>query len=132
MSLWTQRLIGCGLALFCLVLLGADYTKKTPKQIAEEVKAGKAVLLDVREKDEWDEAHFAKAQHLPMSGLKNPKFLEEKKDLFPEGKTVYLHCKSGGRCLKVAKDLEKKGIKTQAVKTSFEELKGSFEVAGKP
>jgi rhodanese-related sulfurtransferase len=46
--------------------------------------------------------------------------------LFPEGKKVYLHCKSGIRCLKAANLLEKQGIKTEAIKAPFDDLKKAF------
>ena len=51
----------------------------------------------------------------------------QKGGLFPEGKKVYLHCKAGVRCLKPAKLSEKQGIKTEAVKAPFEELKKAFD-----
>lgn len=115
-----------GLLSLVGMVIAADYAKKTPDQIAEEVKAGKAVLLDVREQTEWDEGHISQAKSLPLSTIQKSKDKLDKSDLFPEGTKVYLHCKAGIRCLKAANLLEKQGIKTEAIKAPIEDLKKAF------
>lgn len=57
----------------------------------EWVKAGKAVLIDVREPDEWIKEHVPEAHLVPLSGF-NP-------DDFPKDheKIAVFHCRSGGR-----------------------------------
>ena len=47
----------------------AEYTKLTPAQILAEVKAGKAVIVDVREEPEWEEGHLKQALWVPLSSL---------------------------------------------------------------
>lgn len=115
-----------GLLSLVGMTIAADYAKKTPDQIAADVKAGKAVILDVREQTEWDEGHLAQAKSLPLSTIQESKGKLPKDDFFPEGKKVYLHCKSGIRCLKAANLLEKQGIKTEAIKAPFDDLKKAF------
>lgn len=51
------------------------------------------VLLDVREDDEWQAGHAAKAVHIPLGEL--PSRVAELADL-PDG-PVYVVCRSGGR-----------------------------------
>lgn len=116
-----------GLLSLVGMTIAADYAKKTPDQIAAEVKAGKAVILDVREQTEWEEGHIAQAKSLPLSTIQESKGKLDKGDLFPEGKKVYLHCKAGIRCLKAANLLEKQGIKTEAIKAPLDDLKKAFE-----
>jgi rhodanese-related sulfurtransferase len=48
-----------------------------------------AVLLDVREDDEWQAGHAPDAVHIPMRQL-TP-------DSLPTGRTVYCICRSGNR-----------------------------------
>jgi rhodanese-related sulfurtransferase len=45
-----------------------DVAQITPAEAADAVSSG-AVLLDVREDDEWQAGHVAGALHLPLSAL---------------------------------------------------------------
>jgi rhodanese-related sulfurtransferase len=53
-----------------------------------------AVLLDVREDDEWRQGHAAGARHIPMGQV--PARVAE---IDPQAK-LYVICKAGGRSLK--------------------------------
>ena len=66
-------------------------TKLTPKDTADRVKAGKAVLVDIREPDEYAREHIPGAISLPVSAL-------DRADLTLEaGQQAIFHCKSGMR-----------------------------------
>ncbi len=73
---------------------------------AAERPAG-AVLLDVREDDEWAEAHAPDAVHIPMGRL-TP-------DTLPEGRPVYCICRSGNRSARVVDVLTAAGIDARNV-----------------
>ena len=62
-----------------------------------------AVLLDVREDDEWNRGHAADARHIPMGEV--PARLNE---IDPRAK-LYVICKAGGRSQKVAQFLAGNG-----------------------
>jgi rhodanese-related sulfurtransferase len=62
-----------------------------------------AMLLDVREDDEWARGHAAGARHIPMGEV--PNRLEE---IDPQA-TLYVVCKVGGRSAKVAEYLARNG-----------------------
>ena len=62
-----------------------------------------AVLLDVREDDEWQRGHAADARHIPMGEV--PARLNE---IDPQA-TLYVICKAGGRSQKVAQFLAGNG-----------------------
>lgn len=62
-----------------------------------------AVLLDVREDDEWQRGHAADARHIPMGEV--PARLNE---IDPRA-TLYVVCKVGGRSQKVAEFLAGNG-----------------------
>lgn len=112
----------------------AEYTKLTPAQIQAEVQAGKAVLVDVREEVEWEDGHLKLAKSVPLSSLEG---VDAKgraaatKDL-PRDKVVFLHCKSGVRCMKAANILEKDGLKVYAVKTPYPTMEKTFGKAATP
>ena len=62
-----------------------------------------AVLLDVREDDEWGRGHAAGAQHIPMGEV--PNRLEE---IDPTAR-LYVICRAGGRSARVAQYLARNG-----------------------
>ena len=45
------------------------YTQDSHEQIRAQVDAGQAVLLDVREPEEWDATHLKQAKSVPLSAL---------------------------------------------------------------
>ena len=61
-------------------------------QINDWRDAGEAVLIDVREQNEWDEAHIPGALLMPLSTF-DPAQIPD-----PRGKHLVFHCRSGRRC----------------------------------
>jgi phage shock protein E len=110
----------------------ADHTKDTPDEVKKAVAEGKAVLLDVREKAEWQRGHLKDAKHLPLSALKGDPKAEDVAKVAPRGKIVYCHCASGARCLKAADALHKLGFDARALKPGYADLlKAGFAPASK-
>lgn len=62
-----------------------------------------AVLLDVREDDEWQRGHAPGAQHIPMGDV--PARMHE---IDPD-KELFVICRSGGRSHRVAMYLQRNG-----------------------
>jgi rhodanese-related sulfurtransferase len=62
-----------------------------------------AVLLDVREDDEWLRGHAPSARHIPMGEV--PARLDE----IDSSATLYVVCKAGGRSARVAQFLADNG-----------------------
>ncbi len=69
------------------------------------IKSGKAVLIDVREPDEWIKEHVPEAHLVPLSGF-NP-------DDFPKDhdKIAVFHCRSGGRTEAAAPQILRTGFR---------------------
>ncbi|WP_058235795.1 rhodanese-like domain-containing protein [Devriesea agamarum] len=86
-----------------------------------DIPAG-ALLVDVRESDEWDAGHAPNAQHLPASEL-----LARYGEL-PEDGPVYLVCRSGGRSSKAAIWLNQNGYEAINVRGGM----GAWAEAGLP
>lgn len=72
-------------------------------QAAEAMDVDTHVLLDVREQDEWDEAHVEGAVHIPMSEL-----MDRLGELSTD-KPLHIICHSGGRSLYAAEYLSQAG-----------------------
>src|SRR5436190_12582789 len=79
----------------------------SPKEAATKSQSGEAVIVDVREKDEWDEAHIPNATHLSRGTIELD--IEEKvPDL---NALIVCHCGGGGRSALAADSLQKMGYK---------------------
>src|SRR6266699_2176225 len=92
------------LALFSLPLTALaqqplTHTKDSLETVKENLQAGKAVIVDVREQSEWDAGHLKGAMLIPQSKLKTESQLPELLKGLPKDKIIYTHCKAGGRAL---------------------------------
>ncbi|MBY0512513.1 MAG: rhodanese-like domain-containing protein [Gemmataceae bacterium] len=109
----------------------ADHTTDTTDVVKKALADDKAVLLDVREKSEWDDGHLKDAKLLPLSTLKGGAKAEDVAKVVPKDKVVYLHCGSGVRCLKAADELKKLGYDVRPLKPGYADLlKAGFAPAG--
>jgi sulfur-carrier protein adenylyltransferase/sulfurtransferase len=71
----------------------------------EEIASGDALLIDVREPHEWDEAHLAEAEHVPQGEL-----LDRIDELAPDtGQRVLLYCRTDNRSSRAADALQSLG-----------------------
>ena len=92
--------------------LVADAKKKiteiSPTDAASKAKSScDAMIVDVREKDEFDESHIPDAVHMSRGMLELE--VEEK---FPDRNTrIICHCGGGGRSALAAESLQKMGYK---------------------
>ena len=64
----------------------------SPEQIKAWYDEGSAVIIDVREQNEWDEAHIPGATLIPLSTF------EPSAVPYPGDKHLVFHCRSGRRC----------------------------------
>jgi rhodanese-related sulfurtransferase len=124
------------LFLAALALQEIDHTKDSLDTVKAALAKKEAVLVDVREKSEWDQGHLEGALFVPLSWLKaeskTDKFAEEAAEKLPAKKVIYLHCRSGGRVLPAAGILKKAGYDVRPLKAGFDDLKDAgFPVAPK-
>jgi rhodanese-related sulfurtransferase len=73
-----------------------------PGRAAELLQRGEAVLLDVREPQEWVAGHAPQAAHLPLGLLTL--------EAVPRGRPVIAVCRSGNRSGKAADALAAAGV----------------------
>lgn len=112
------------------VASAADHTTDSLGTVKKNVAGGKAVLVDVREAQEWQDGHLKAAKHLALSDLKAGVPADQLKKTLPPGKVVYLHCASGGRCKTAADILKKQGYDARPLKDGYGKLiEAGFEKA---
>lgn len=68
----------------------------SPARAAEMLRAGDALLVDVREADERARAHIPGSAHLPLSRLAEAELAVQ------QGRPVIFHCASGARTAQAA------------------------------
>src|SRR2546423_13297553 len=84
-----------------------NITEISPQDAAAKLKSGEAVIVDVRDKDEWDEGHIPGAMHLSRGTIELD--IEEK---VPDTDAMIIcHCGGGGRGALATESLQKMGFK---------------------
>ena len=111
--------IACSLATQAMA---AEHTKDSLDTVKTAVAAKQAVIIDVREPQEWDQGHVVGAALLPLSELEKGLSQAELAKIIPRDKTVYLHCLAGGRCLDAADILTRQGFDVRALKPGYPAL----------
>ena len=107
-----------------------QHTKDSLDTVKENLKAGKAVLLDVREQKEWDAGHLKAARLVPQSKLKMETELAELIKTLSKDKVIYTHCRGGNRALSCGEILKKHGFDVRPLKVGYEKLvEAGFEKA---
>lgn len=71
----------------------AKHTKDSLKTIQKNIKdKKKAVLIDVREKREWDGGHLEQATLVSMSDIKDSKKIKDVLKKLPKDKKTIVYC----------------------------------------
>jgi rhodanese-related sulfurtransferase len=79
----------------------------SPQDAASALKRGEAVLIDVRDPDEWQEGHIPDAKNFSR-GTVELEIEEEAPDL---STPIITHCGGGGRSALAAESLQRMGYK---------------------
>src|SRR5438046_10692884 len=70
-----------------------NITEISPQDAAAKLKSGEAVMIDVRDKDEWEEGHIPGATHLSRGTVE----LDIGEKVPDPTATIICHCAGGGR-----------------------------------
>jgi len=104
-----------------LGLMAAQHTQESLSQIKENIDSGKAVLVDVRSRREWDAGHIDGAIFLPLTSLVDGVTQEDRLRL-PKDKILYVHCVVGKRAGIAANLLERHGYNVRPMKPGYKEM----------
>ena len=100
-------------ALVAINILNEEYNQVPVSQVRSLVESG-AVIVDVREEDEFKAGHLVNSINIPLSQFR------ERLDEIPKDKPVYLHCRSGQRSYNMTRALLQRGY------TEVYNISGSF------
>lgn len=78
-----------------------------------------AVIIDLREPEQFRAGHVATAINLPYGEWEDGKSV-----IFSKNQTLILYCDRGGASLDAARKLSKKGYRTRSVIGGFEAYRG--------
>lgn len=95
--------------------LKRDIPEVTPEEAASELQKG-AILVDVRDKEEYNEGHIEGTVHLPRSFLE----MRAEQALRDRGAPLIVHCAGGVRSLLAAESLRRLGY------TNVRSMAGGF------
>ena len=110
----------------------SENTKDSLETVKKNVAEKKAVLVDVREKSEWDEGHIEGSIFLPLSTLKKGVTKEQLAKVLPKDRILYTFCVVGKRAITAEDILEKFGYEGRSLKPGYKELvKAGFKKAEK-
>jgi rhodanese-related sulfurtransferase len=123
-------------AVLVLLVAGAsraaEHTQDSFETIKKNLAEEKAVMVDVRERREWDRGHLKDARLLPISELnriRSDKAAQKKlAEKLPADRIIYCQCAKGVRALLAGEVLEKLGYDVRPLAAGFDELsKSGFE-----
>src|SRR5207248_8669712 len=97
----------------------------SPQDAAAKLNNGDAIVVDVRDKDEWDEGHIPGATHTGRGTIE----LDIEEKVPDPNATIIYHCGGGGRSALAAENLQKMGYNN--VRSMTGRLK-AWKAAGLP
>ena len=84
-----------------------NITEISPQDAAAKLKSVEAIIVDVRDKDEWDEGHIPGALHMSRGTIE----LDIEERVPDTNAMIICHCGDGGRSALAAESLQKMGYK---------------------
>lgn len=91
------------------------------RNVIRDLDTDRAIIIDVREKDEWDKGHLAAASLVPLSGLEKD---AGQFNLPRRGRDtiVYCYCRSGGRARVAARILQRLEYDARPIVIGYQDL----------
>ena len=90
--------------------------------VKSRIRNNTALLIDVREQDEWNAGHLQDASLVPLSEIRKGEIPQDIANLLPKDKPVYCHCRSGRRVLSASKVLRAKGYDIRPLAAGYSSL----------
>lgn len=116
------------ISLIILITTTVTMAAPQPRDAYDLVKAGKAIMIDVREKDEIASGMIEKAVWFPKSKIESDTTWKKDFETLTSGKQIFLYCRSGRRSGEVQKILKTNGIKSENI-GGYETLKTLLPVS---
>lgn len=114
--------VACWFVVGLAEITAGEHTKDSLETVKKNMSAKKAILVDVREKAEWDAGHLRDAKLLPLSEIPENVTSQHLEKHFPKGTILYLYCAAGGRCLQAADLMMKSGYDVRPLRDGYQSL----------
>jgi len=118
----SRLLLAALLAAGGAVTASAQHTQDSLDAVKAAVAEQKAVLVDVREADEWQKGHVAGARLVPLSSLERGVNADQLARTIPKGTIIYTYCMVGGRSVAAARFFRSMGYDVRPLKQGYPEL----------
>ncbi|MCI0331714.1 MAG: rhodanese-like domain-containing protein [Planctomycetes bacterium] len=99
-----------------------EFTKDSLEVVKKNVLQEKAVLVDVRSIEEWNQGHIEGSIFLPVTSLRKGGDAKQIAKTLPKKKVLYTFCVVGMRAKTAAYVLEQHGYTVRALKPGYDEL----------
>ena len=113
--MWQHFILAISMLLFCSWFsFGQEisYTTDSLDTIKQKVESSEAILLDVREQDEWDAGHARLAVLLPMSVLKDAAKRDQALKQLDKSKPIVTVCDAGISSTRAVNQLRTAGFES--------------------
>ena len=118
----STRLLLAALVAAAAGTASAQHTQDSLDAVKAAVAEQKAVLVDVREADEWQQGHVAGARLVPLSVLERGVTPDQLARAIPKGTIIYTYCLVGGRSVASARFFRAQGYDVRPLKQGYPEL----------
>jgi rhodanese-related sulfurtransferase len=118
----TRLLLAALLAAGGAATASAQHTQDSLDAVKAALAQQKAVLVDVRESDEWQQGHVAGARFVPLSSLEKGVNADQLARSIPKGTIIYTYCMVGGRSAASARFFRSLGYDVRPLKQGYPEL----------
>jgi rhodanese-related sulfurtransferase len=118
----STRLLLAALVAAAAGTASAQHTQDSLDAVKAAVAEQKAVLVDVREADEWQKGHVAGARLVPLSSLERGADADQLSRSIPKGTIIYTYCMVGGRSVASARFFRALGYDVRPLKQGYPEL----------
>lgn len=100
-----------------------EFTEDSVEVVKNNLADEKAILVDVRSQEEWNQGHLEGSLFLPVTSLRKHS-LDKKKlaDSLPKDKILYTFCVVGMRAKEAAKVLTAQGYEVRALDRGYDDL----------
>ncbi len=103
-------------------VFSSNHTTDSLDTVKQRLASKEAVLIDVRELNEWNEGHLEDARLVPLSDIRDPqKRINATKDLSKE-EIIYCYCRSGKRVFIATHYLTEEGYDIRPLKDGYKAL----------
>lgn len=99
-----------------------EFTSDSLSEVAENVAAKAAVLVDVRSEEEWNDGHVRGAVFLPVTTLCEGCDAATLAKQLPAGKILYTYCRVGLRAKVAALILQKHGYTVRVLEPGYDDM----------